>query len=272
MNRAVVSLLALTLMCVSGQESRSAGDLFSKAPQGVEEALRERVKQFYLLHIEGKFRQAEAFVCEESKDLFYNSDKPRYTSFDLIKVSFEDGFQKAKVVSSLGAEMMVGTTKAPTNVPKVTTWQVEQGKWCNLILPPSTTGYVTPFGIMKPGPDSQGAMTPTTAPPVTASSVRGGVRVSTNSVNLSAEKAGQASIEIENRLPGGVSLKLEAPGVKGIEWLLGKEDLESGQKAILQIRYSPVEGVKVPEKLTAQIRVSPISSVLPITVYFTSSK
>jgi hypothetical protein len=33
-----------------------------------------------------------------------------------------------------------------------------------------------------------------------------------------------------------------------------------------------VEGVKVPEKLTAQIRVSPISSVLPITVYFTSSK
>jgi hypothetical protein len=91
-------------------------------------------------------------------------------------------------------------------------------------------------------------------------------------MNLSADKAGQASVEIENRLPGGVSLKLEAPGIKGLEWSLGKEDLESGQKATLSIRYVPAEGVKVPEKLSAQVRVSPISTTIPITVYFTSSK
>ncbi len=76
----LASITVLTVLAM-GQAPR-------KAPPKVEEALRTRIGQFYTLFQQGKFRQAEAFVAEDSKDAFYGMTKSRHLGFDIRSMSF----------------------------------------------------------------------------------------------------------------------------------------------------------------------------------------
>src|SRR4051794_2499147 len=69
-----------------------------KPPVEVDKALRERVQQFFDLHVKGQFRQAEALVAEDTKDFFYKGNKPRYLSCELSKIDYSDNFTKANAV------------------------------------------------------------------------------------------------------------------------------------------------------------------------------
>jgi hypothetical protein len=46
--------------------AQQPAELFSKAPPTVDAALRARISKFYQLHVESKFRQAEALVAEDT--------------------------------------------------------------------------------------------------------------------------------------------------------------------------------------------------------------
>jgi hypothetical protein len=64
-------------------------------PRELDAALRDRVQKFFQAHVDGKFRAADQYVAEESKDAFFSADKPRYLSFELASITYSDQFTRA---------------------------------------------------------------------------------------------------------------------------------------------------------------------------------
>src|SRR5207248_340652 len=94
--------LVILSSCLSAQP---AADLFHKAPPAVDDALRARISKFFQYHVDGKFRQAEALVADDSKDFFYSANKPKYMGFEIKDIIYTDDFSKAKAV--VVAQMVV---------------------------------------------------------------------------------------------------------------------------------------------------------------------
>src|SRR5690242_243224 len=67
-----------------------------KPPAGVDEALRARINQFFQFMVDAKYRQAEALVAEDSKDLYYDGQKPRFLNYELKSIEYSDEFTRAK--------------------------------------------------------------------------------------------------------------------------------------------------------------------------------
>ena len=88
----------LLLLSSSALLAQNAAETFAKAPPDVDAALRERIVLFYNLHGEGKFRQAEEFVAPETKDYFYNSNKPRYRDPEIRKIEYSADFTEARAL------------------------------------------------------------------------------------------------------------------------------------------------------------------------------
>ena len=90
---------------VAGALGQQPADLFTKAPPAIDEALRDRISKFFQCQVDGKPRQAEQYVAEESKDYYYEMQKPRYLSFEIRNISYSDEFTKAKAM--IAVEMTV---------------------------------------------------------------------------------------------------------------------------------------------------------------------
>src|SRR5580658_3680287 len=126
--------------------SQQAPSPTSQAPVSeAEAALRARVDQFYQLLVAKKFRQAEALVVDDSKDLYYNWGKPDIKGFDIKSVEFLDGGRAAKVTLTVTMYMAVaGAAPILFHMPSPSTWRLEQGKWSLWIDP--DIALMTPMG------------------------------------------------------------------------------------------------------------------------------
>ena len=120
-----------------------------KPPADVDAALRARVLEFFQYHVTGEFRKAEALVAEDSKDLFYNRNKPRYIKVvDIARIDYEPDFQKAvAIVNVVSPQLIPGWDEGPPTLPIPTNWKLENGKWCWYLEPESLLR--TPFGAIS---------------------------------------------------------------------------------------------------------------------------
>jgi hypothetical protein len=265
--RVVLTTLAVACGCANAQ---SAAEAFQKAPAGVEDALRERVTAFYSLHKEGKFRQAEAMVCEESRDTYYDSDKRRWTSVEIIRVTFEKDFQAAKVLVALGTEMSQRGTRVPAIFPFNGTWRLEGGKWCHYLPPPSKGETVTPFGIMKQTEGGKGqaaipAMPP--SPQAAAAQILSSIRFSKRQLKVKGYEPSSDELEIFNGLPGALQLGVYGAGRPGLNWQLTAGTLKSGERAQLKLTYNPPD--KSPKAgMEIKVVLEPLGVEVPIEILF----
>jgi len=120
-------------------------------PPDVDKALRARVNEFCELHKQGKFRQAEQMVADDTKDYFYNSGKPRYVSYQLQSITYNQDFTKATAMviceHYLPAPGFQGKTVkllTPFN------WKIENGQWMWYV--DKDAMLMTPFGKMTLAP------------------------------------------------------------------------------------------------------------------------
>ena len=171
---------ALVLLCAAACPAQTP-KVTAKPPAGVDEALRARVQEFFQYHVTGEFRKAEALVAEDTKELFYNRNKPRYLQFvEIARIDYAENFTKATAtVVVVSPEMIPGFAGGPPTIPIPSTWKIENGRWCWYLEPEAFLR--TPFGSfpiatmkggasispgMMPGSLAPGATPPErTAPP-----------------------------------------------------------------------------------------------------------
>jgi len=255
--------LVILASCLSAQPS---ADLFHKAPPAVDEALRARISKFFQYHVDGKFRQAESLVAEDSKDFFYSANKPKYMGFEIKDIIYSDDFSKAKaVVVTQMVVMAPGFLDKPVPVPIPSRWKLVKGEWFWYIDQDELN--MTPFGKMKAGTaPAGGSSVPAIPGPEEAARLLAGVKVEKEEVVLKAKEPGTAEFTIVNGMPGHVSLSLDELHFQGVTVKLDAQDLAAGAKAHVTFDWKPQ--LYLAKALEVRVRVQPTNQLLRMRVKF----
>jgi hypothetical protein len=252
--------------------AQGPADLFQKAPPDVDAALRERVTKFYQAHVDGKPRLADQYVAEDSKDYFFEIQKPRYKSFELSRILYSDNFTHAKVTVICGAEMLVpmGGISIPAKIPATTTWKQMDGVWYWYYQ--RSESVATPWGNMKQAPETKesSALPPPLLPKdKELEALASMIHLDKKRVELLADVKGSAEVSITHSMPGSVTLSLVNPHIPGLHAKLDRGVLKAKETAHLSIWYEPLaKGPKPPAVIS--LHVAPLDEIIPIRVEFTT--
>jgi hypothetical protein len=240
------------------------------APAAVDRALRARVTGFFKAHVDGKFRQAEQYVAEDTKDYFYSLQKPHYLKCEIVKTTYSDRLRKATVVTKCEREVMSQIGKMTFNVPEESTWKLERGLWCYYVNQKEAR---TPFGMMKPTPVSPGQQPPSGAPvikPQVASIQELWKLVSADKKEVRlAATGGSDSVVVRNLMKGVVTIKVQAPEIPGLEVSIERERIAPNYTSRVTFKYQPQPEAKAaPKNLVVEIHVVPSNETIPVRVIF----
>jgi hypothetical protein len=252
-----IAILALFSSCATAQ---GTSDLFNRAPKSVDDALRARIDEFYQASVKGEFRKAEALVAEDTKDFFYDHDKPLVLSFEITRIEYSDGYTRAKATILEERRIMFpGFAGKPMKIPTPSYWKIDDGKWCWYVDQAKLNE--SPFGVMKPGPpsaddNSPGAVLPSL--PADPDQLMKMVRADKSEVSLNP--GGSENIVIDNAMRGPVTLSIQGK-LEGIEAALDRETIPAGGKATLTLKAA--DGAK---SGTLTVRANPLGNTMPIRV------
>ena len=256
----VAAAFCLPLFALLAQD---ASKLFQKAPPDVEQALRERITRFYQLHVDQKFRQAEALVAEDSKDFFYTANKPHYFSFEIGDIEWQDSFTRARVKMLCEQKVIIpGFQGKSMIIPEPSLWKIEDGKWVWYL--DRNVFRRTPFGELSEADPAVKAGAAPQMPNIDVNAVQAMVKADRNQVQFKADNSSEM-VTIFNQMPGVVNLNLEVPKQqKGIEASLDRAELKQGEKAVLTLKCADRAALRT--ALVVGVRVTPINILIPVRV------
>ncbi|MBL8229014.1 MAG: hypothetical protein JNL98_11070 [Bryobacterales bacterium] len=228
--RAAVLFAIVTTLAAA----QSPMDLFSKAPPEIDTALRERISKFYQAHVEGKFRLADQYVSEDSKDTFFESDKRRCRKFEIVRLAYEKDFSLARAVVNCETEMLM----PPKGVMRVTmplasAWRVESGNWFWFVEPRAKESA---FGTMKAG-EGEGAVQLPKGP--TPADLRKMIEMDETEFRISPDEGLTRLVKVTNNMSGVVELRLEKLNAPDIKVSLDRKELKPKESATLTIEFTP---------------------------------
>jgi len=208
-----------------------------KPPAGVEQTVLARANEFYALLLKHQYRQAEAYIAEDTKDYYYAGSKPDVRNFEILKVEFSESFTHAKVLTRCTEPVVVaGFPPGNMTVTVPTLWKLENGTWYLYEDPDKITN---PSGLRSKIQSSvdAAAATPNAPPmpkdlPKDPSFALGKVMVEKQEIKLAA--GGTQKITIANGSPGPITLEYGYP-LSGIEAKLDRSEVGRGEKAVLTL-------------------------------------
>jgi hypothetical protein len=257
-------VFAVMALHVSAQ---SPADLFSQAPPVVDQALRGRVSQFYQAHVDGKFRVADQFVAEESKDIFFEADKRRCRAFAIVRINYTETFDTASVVTNCDTEILIppaGLTKV--TMPMSSHWKLEGGEWFWYV--PVKDFRESAFGNMKAGTGGQGMPAALSGPK--PEDLMKMVTVDRPNLVIVVNSRVREELMVTNRLPGDVQLTLAKPAKPDLRATLEKTELKSGESAklLLEFEADPAAQRSVGASEDIVVLVSPTGGRIQIRIQF----
>lgn len=261
-------LALATILACGVSFAQSPPDVFEKAPPAIEQALRDRIAIFMAAHISGKFRNAEAVVHEDSKDIYYDSQKTKYIGYEIVRINYSENFTKATVVTAVEMDWSTARLgKLRVKPPLTTTWKMDNGQWWWYAIPQKD--WKTPFGTMNPGEDAKPGVT--SIPKYTVpdkDTLYKQVEVSRTDIALSSWQPSEDQAEITNKLLGEITLKLNSVGLPpGLTVQLSKETLGTGETAQLMFKYVPPDRT-VKTTQTVKVAVAPTNQVFTFNLTF----
>lgn len=228
-----------------------------------DQALRARVTAFYQLLVDGKYRQSQDFVAEDSKDFYFRIKKPEVKSFSILKIDYAPDFHSAVVtVRNKTLVLFPGAGPQFFELDTPSNWKLEKGKW--FWYQDQSATRMTPFGPMTFGGSSagpQGGLPPVFQPPTDISAMRNPVQADRRQIQLDAAHPGAEVITLKNTLAGPVTIK--AAPTPGLSVSIAKPDLAQGEAT--QVTVTPAEGsADRPDKLL--LTVLPLNQTIPISI------
>ncbi len=264
MNR-FVALGLLSLMSL-GLWAQETPNLFQSAAPEVDQALRKRVGEFYKLLEEGRFRQTDAYLAEDAKDVYYEQEKKRIRGHEIVRINWADGFKKAVVVTVLQTDVVMRGNTMAVGAPIASRWRLEADQW--VMYFETTGGKPSPFGSLKAGPNQTKGLTSEELikdPSV----IFNQISVDKDVARLKSYEKSTDSILVSNGMPGGISV-LFVPSlvIPGFKYRVEKEELGAGEKTKIIFEYDPGKDLSAKTTIRGQIRIEPFSKAYPVTVTF----
>ncbi|HEV2446242.1 MAG TPA: hypothetical protein VGS58_09985 [Candidatus Sulfopaludibacter sp.] len=254
--------------------------MFDKAPPAIDEALRARVSAFYQAHVDGKFRLADQYVAEDSKDVFFAAEKPHYGGFQVTKITYTDNFTKATVITACKTEMFFHGHKMPVTMPAVSHWKMDNGEWFWYYV--KAAEMDSPWGMMKPGPPGEGSSVVAripTDPMAAARNILARVVLDRNAVTVDQTKASTQEIHLKNGMLGAIKVLADPTGTPGLTVRPAHAEVAPGEDVAVAIAFNPDDpevncreclmhpGVR--PAITVNLTVQPTQQRFPIQITFT---
>jgi hypothetical protein len=262
MRLALLPSIVIALHC----QAQSPADLFSKAPPAVEEALRATVSKFYQSYVDGKFRAATQYVAEDSQDVFFEADKRRCHSFEIIRIDYLENFTKANVVIKCPTEVLMppkGLTRV--TMPLASKWKVEQEKWVWYV--PPRLSRESAFGTFKPGEGTADDLTIPQGP--TVEELMKMISLDRNSVKLKVGDKAQEKLVLTNGTTGVLKILVDQlpPDLKVT---LSPAELKAKETSTITIEYEPRDDKPRTAVMREEIRLiaEPMHRLLPVAISF----
>ena len=264
MNR-FVALGLLSAMGL-GLWAQETPNLFQSAAPEVNEAVRKRVSDFYKLLEEGRFRQTDAYLAEDAKDVYYEQEKRRIRGHEIVRVNWADGFTKAVVVTVLQTDVVMRGSTIAVAAPISSRWRLEGNQW--VMYFETTAGKPSPFGSLKAGPNQTNGLTSEELIK-NPSVIFNQITVEKDVVRLKSYEKSSDSILVSNGMPGGITV-LFVPNLvnPGFRYRVEKQELGAGEKTKIVFEYDPGIDLSAKTTITGQIRIEPFSKAYPIVVMF----
>lgn len=272
-----VSVFAIFCGLAFAQDS---SDVFDKAPPAIDEALRARVDAFYQAHVDGKFRQADQYVAEDSKDAFFEADKPHYKGCRIAKISYRESFTKATVVMACKNEVAFHGERVPVTMPATSYWKMDGGLWWWYFVQESEVQ--TPFGVMKAGPENNSGPPQMPSilkdPAAAARNILAQVTVDPVALTIDQTRSSKHEIHIKNGMPGAITVSVDPTGVPGLTFKPVKPQIAAGEEGVVVVDFNFDDpailcqeclvhpGVRPPA--TVSIHIDPTTQRFPIQIAF----
>ncbi len=273
--RKIVHLGLLSILCLPvatwGQTQAEA-----------EQVLRGRVTQFLQYHVDGNFRKAYDMVAEDTKDYYFSTGKVQLKGFKVGEITFSDNFTKAKVNGTISKDVNVAGTDFPVEMPSITTWKIEDGKWVWYKEKEQESGIASLLGIpIQPNANTAApAAANADANPdlpkslndqvvtAAAKSILQQVSVDKKEVTLATDKASEDRVTFHNGMTGSVQVSVVAPEVPGFTAKAEQSIVRASSDLPVILRYEPGIGTPPNNPVTLQIIVQPLNQVFPVQVRF----
>ena len=123
-----VLILPLFTALLSAQ-TKPASPAAPQVPAEVDHALRTRVTAFYTLLVNHQFRRAEEFVAQDTRDIYYEREKPRFLGFTISSIKYADDFTRAEVITNIKMPPLNPMFPAIGETPVTSIWRLEDGAW-----------------------------------------------------------------------------------------------------------------------------------------------
>ena len=269
--RGLLLILALSFSGVASAQFEQV------APEELVSSLTARVSAFYNAFQAGQFRQAEDFVDEESKELYYNVQKSRIMGHEIKSITWADDFRSARVmIVAMSIVPMVSNGNKPVPVPVGGMWKLIDGEWYLHLPPPDKRR--TPFGMANASaaaslgqpagtmiPQGDGVKVPSLA------DMRQMMSLEETKVVFPAglTEASSKTLALTSHAPTGFVLTVELAGrvPEGLTVQIEPQDVQPGGKGSIVITYDPAVA-RLSGERTLQFDVSPTGQRMEATVEF----
>ena len=268
---------AVSLLLIAGLapilRGQSPTDIFEKAPPGVEDALRERVTGFYKTWMEGKFRAGEKFVAEDAQEFYYQMQKQKFESCEIIRIKYERDFNDAIVTVSCKGKWNISGQDLNTTLAHTDFWSIEKDLWVWTVKP--VKSMETPFGTSNYG-NIEGSPKLFNADTGLPKDFKGlgvailnQVSVDKQAVQLSSFEKSTAVVTVKNGINGFVDVRADADNAPpGLTLAFDKTKIPANGEARLTLTYDPKDNKAAKAGATVRITIEQMSRVFPVAVTF----
>ena len=264
--RTIGILFLLGASIAGAAQNTPAGPPQAAAPPEIDAALRDRITKFYQAQVNGKYRQADQYVAEDTKDYFYVLIKVPLVKFEITKIVYSANFTKAAVTVRTEREVAVALIpKMKMNNQESSDWKIENGLWCWSV---DQNVVKTPFGDMRRSTatsvNSQASGATAQLPMPSVADMTKTVAADKSEVELGERKTDQ--VVLRNSLPGPVTLSLETPPTPGLEVKLDRAVVAPNGTAHVLFTYDPAADGAGQGTVGVKVVVQPTQQVIPIQV------
>jgi hypothetical protein len=98
-------------------------------PADVDRALRARITAFYNLIVKHDYRRAEELVAPDTREVYYEREKPRYLSFEITSIAWSENYTHAEVVVTARVPTVMPMNPVPLEQQITGIWRLLDGAW-----------------------------------------------------------------------------------------------------------------------------------------------
>ncbi len=236
-----LSWLLLVLATVAFAAAQDQQTPFRNAPPEESAALRARVDAFYDLFQKNQLREAEAYVAEDSRDMFYNAPKNRIFAYEIRSMEFNPDLNEAKVL--VAVETLTPLGSQPLKQPLQSDWRRINGEWyLHLNAMQSGESFQSPAGPMHFSQATGAGGTPPAAyKPPNMASMQTMYEVSNRNLKFTtdAKEVQTQKVTVKNKFQDQLTIDRLTRDFPGVEIHLDSEAIPKGGETTISFTYDP---------------------------------